>query len=140
MFFPQGFLPVIYTWFKSRRQSSAVHLPSNSDDDSHIPNKLTPSPEPLTGWKILLLWIPAACDLTGTTVSLNVFPCVTLVEVSTNASFYQLMNIGLLYTPVSIYQMSRGALVLFVGFFSVVFLRRRLWLYQFGVLCCSEYI
>lgn len=41
------------------------------------------------------------------------------------------MNIGLLYTPVSIYQMTRGALVLFVGVFSVIFLKRRLWLYQF---------
>ena len=41
------------------------------------------------------------------------------------------MNIGLLYTPVSIFQMTRGALVLFVGVFSVVFLRRRLWLYQY---------
>jgi len=65
-------------------------------------------PQQLEGWKVLLLWIPAACDLTGTT----------------------LMNVGLLYTPVSIYQMTRGALVLFVGVFSVVFLRRRLWLYQ----------
>lgn len=40
------------------------------------------------------------------------------------------MNVGLLYTPVSIYQMTRGALVLFVGALSVIFLRRRLWLYQ----------
>jgi drug/metabolite transporter (DMT)-like permease len=47
----------------------------------------------------------------------------------------QLMNIGLLYTPVSIYQMTRGALVLFVGILSVIFLRRRLWLYQFGSSC-----
>ncbi|KAK9471962.1 uncharacterized protein V1510DRAFT_418884 [Dipodascopsis tothii] len=36
------------------------------------------------------------------------------------------MNVGLLYTPVSIYQMTRGALVLFVGLFSVVFLRQTL--------------
>jgi drug/metabolite transporter (DMT)-like permease len=42
------------------------------------------------------------------------------------------MNVGLLYTPVSIYQMTRGALVLFVGILSVVFLRRRLWLYQWS--------
>jgi hypothetical protein len=42
------------------------------------------------------------------------------------------MNVGLLYTPVSIYQMTRGALVLFVGVLSVLFLRRRLWLYQFS--------
>ncbi|KAJ7090047.1 hypothetical protein C8R43DRAFT_1050460 [Mycena crocata] len=99
------FLPVIYTWLRSRRQSS-VQLPV--DDDSLVPNKLIPEPQQLDGWKILLLWIPAACDLTGTT----------------------LMNVGLLYTPVSIYQMTRGALVLFVGVLSVVFLRRRLWLYQ----------
>ena len=45
------------------------------------------------------------------------------------------MNIGLLYTPVSIYQMTRGALVLFVGAGSVVFLRRRLWLYQYVLFC-----
>jgi hypothetical protein len=41
-----------------------------------------------------------------------------------------LMNVGLILTPVSIYQMSRGALVLWVGILSVFFLRRRLWLYQ----------
>ncbi|KAK0459576.1 uncharacterized protein EV420DRAFT_1641782 [Desarmillaria tabescens] len=35
------------------------------------------APQSLTGAKVLLLWIPAACDLTGTT----------------------LMNVGLLYTP-----------------------------------------
>lgn len=40
------------------------------------------------------------------------------------------MNVGLLYSPVSIYQMTRGALVLFVGVLSVIFLHRRLWLYQ----------
>lgn len=40
------------------------------------------------------------------------------------------MNVGLLYTPVSIYQMTRGALVLFVGVLSVVFLHRHLRFYQ----------
>jgi len=44
------------------------------------------------------------------------------------------MNVGLLYTPVSIYQMTRGALVLFVGVLSVIFLHRRLWLYQWASL------
>src|SRR5947209_1368843 len=43
----------------------------------------------------------------------------------------QLLRISLLYIPVSIYQMARGSLVLFVGLFSVVFLGRHLWLYQF---------
>ena len=41
------------------------------------------------------------------------------------------MMTGLLYTPVSIYQMTRGALVLWVGLFSVMFLKRKLWLYQY---------
>lgn len=62
----------------------------------------------LQGWKILLLALPACCDIAGTT----------------------LMNVGLLFVVASIYQMTRGALVLFVGLFSVLFLRRKLYLYQ----------
>lgn len=60
--------------------------------------------QPLTGVKILMLASPAICDICGTT----------------------LMNVGLLFVAASIYQMTRGALVLFVGLFSVLFLRRHL--------------
>lgn len=67
---------------------------------------------PLKGWKILLLSLPAICDICGTT----------------------LMNVGLLFVVPSIYQMTRGALVLFVGLFSVLFLRRRLHLFQWFAL------
>jgi drug/metabolite transporter (DMT)-like permease len=63
---------------------------------------------PLTGIMVSLLALPAICDICGTT----------------------LMNVGLLFVVASIYQMTRGALVLFVGLFSVVFLKRRLYLYQ----------
>ena len=59
-----GFLPVIYTWLKSRH---SMHNQTDSGPD--LQNKFD-SPQPLQGWKIFLLWIPAACDLTGTTVSL----------------------------------------------------------------------
>lgn len=62
----------------------------------------------LRGYRILLLSLPALCDICGTT----------------------LMNAGLLMVAASIYQMTRGALVLFVGLFSVVFLRRKLHLFQ----------
>ncbi|KAI0603517.1 hypothetical protein F4775DRAFT_37150 [Biscogniauxia sp. FL1348] len=62
----------------------------------------------LRGFGILLLALPAICDICGTT----------------------LMNAGLLMVAASIYQMTRGALVLFVGLFSVVFLHRRLHLFQ----------
>ncbi|KAK4507782.1 hypothetical protein PRZ48_001517 [Zasmidium cellare] len=60
--------------------------------------------QPLTGVKILMLASPAICDICGTT----------------------LMNVGLFFVAASIYQMTRGALVLFVGLFSVLFLRRHL--------------
>ncbi|KAK5071304.1 hypothetical protein LTR64_007807 [Lithohypha guttulata] len=63
---------------------------------------------PLEGWRVILLGLPACCDITGTT----------------------LMNVGLLFVAASIYQMTRGALVLFVGAFSVLFLKRKLYLYH----------
>jgi drug/metabolite transporter (DMT)-like permease len=66
------------------------------------------TPQLLEGRRILLLSLPAICDICGTT----------------------LMNIGLLLVVASVYQMTRGALVLFVGLFSVMFLRRHLHLFQ----------
>ncbi|KAI0386185.1 hypothetical protein F5Y04DRAFT_117125 [Hypomontagnella monticulosa] len=62
----------------------------------------------LRGFGILLLALPAICDILGTT----------------------LVNAGLFMVAASIYQMTRGALVLFVGLFSVVFLHRKLHLFQ----------
>lgn len=67
-----------------------------------------PRHDTLAGIRILLLALPALCDICGTT----------------------LMNGGLLMVAASIYQMTRGALVLFVGLFSVVFLRRHLHAFQ----------
>ncbi|KAF3913507.1 hypothetical protein ABW21_db0208154 [Orbilia brochopaga] len=63
---------------------------------------------PLKGPKVLLLGLPAVCDICGTT----------------------LMNVGLLFVAASVYQMTRGALVLFVGLFSVLFLKRHLYLFH----------
>ena len=57
---------------------------------------------PLEGRRVTILALPAICDICGTT----------------------LMNAGLLFVAASIYQMTRGALVLFVGLFSVIFLKR----------------
>ncbi|KAH7350414.1 integral membrane protein-like protein [Pyrenochaeta sp. MPI-SDFR-AT-0127] len=73
--------------------------PAHPDDEGRIP---------LEGRSILLLALPACCDITGTT----------------------LMNVGLMLVAASIYQMTRGALVLFVGLFSVWFLKRHLGLYK----------
>jgi len=73
--------------------------PAHPDDEGRLP---------LTGVNVLLLALPACCDIAGTT----------------------LMNVGLLFVAASIYQMTRGALVLFVGLFSVWFLKRRLGIYK----------
>lgn len=54
--------------------------------------------------KSLKLSIPAICDLTATT----------------------LLNVGLIYIPVSVYQMLRGAIVLSVALLSVIFLKKRI--------------
>lgn len=59
---------------------------------------------PSTPYRRLVLAIPSVCDMLATS----------------------LMNIGLVYTPVSIYQMTRGAVVLFVAFFSTLFLGRHI--------------
>ena len=89
--------------------------PSSDESDAvGIANPLKPAyPDdegriPLHGKNVFLLALPACCDIAGTT----------------------LMNIGLLFVAASIYQMTRGALVLFVGLFSVWFLKRHLGLYK----------
>ncbi|KAK9762817.1 hypothetical protein K7432_011090 [Basidiobolus ranarum] len=83
----------------------------DGDDSPVIKKRLSseqPSTEPLEGWKTLLMWLPTLCDICGTT----------------------LMNVGLIYISASIYQMLRGAVVLFAGVFSVIFLKRKLHVYQ----------
>lgn len=75
-----------------------INLQSNKKDYSPIDDLSKPN-LPLS--KTYILSIPAICDIMGTT----------------------LMNLGLVYTPVSIYQMTRGALILFVALFSIIFLK-----------------
>ncbi|KAF2817586.1 uncharacterized protein BDZ99DRAFT_565308 [Mytilinidion resinicola] len=101
-------------------ESPVLARDQEDSDDSAVPiaNPLKPAHAfadgrvPLTGRNILLLALPACCDIAGTT----------------------LMNVGLLFVAASIYQMTRGALVLFVGLFSVLFLKRRLGAYKWFAL------
>ncbi|KAI9875904.1 MAG: hypothetical protein M1830_007806 [Pleopsidium flavum] len=91
------------------------HTPSAQEAASPAAKPLVPNADgrrPLVGWRVILLALPACCDIAGTT----------------------LMNVGLLFVAASIYQMTRGALVLFVALFSVLFLRRKLYLYQWSSL------
>ena len=92
------------------RRSSSTGRSANPAVAALLPND--DGRRPLVGVRVFLLALPACCDITGTT----------------------LMNVGLLFVAASIYQMTRGALVLFVGLFSVVFLRRKLYFYQWSAL------
>ncbi|KAL4896593.1 hypothetical protein BDV59DRAFT_171026 [Aspergillus ambiguus] len=86
--------------------------PGNGVDDPTKPAHAEDGRLKLQGRRVFLLAAPACCDIAGTT----------------------LMNVGLLFVAASIYQMTRGALVLFVGLFSVLFLHRKLYLYQWMAL------
>ncbi|KAI0180883.1 hypothetical protein GGR52DRAFT_9593 [Hypoxylon sp. FL1284] len=113
-----------YQHFVNRKHPSADGYQAVSDGDAEAnedganseqpliaaaPSKRTGGPDGLLrGFGILLLALPAICDILGTT----------------------LVNAGLFMVAASIYQMTRGALVLFVGIFSVVFIRRHLYLFQ----------
>ncbi len=127
-------LPVLYQYFRSRTAERTPHKSTSAytlleNDDAPSPARSTTSsederrplspspalvapPPPIAGRAMLWLFFPALFDILGTT----------------------LMNVGLILVPVSIYQMSRGALVLWVGVLSVVFLRRRLRAYQWAAL------
>ncbi|KAG1455843.1 hypothetical protein G6F56_006970 [Rhizopus delemar] len=75
---------------------------------SYDTKKSTDGLPELQGRQSLLFWIPTLCDLTATTV----------------------MNVGLILTSASVYQMLRGAVVIFTGLFSFFFLGRRLRPYE----------
>jgi hypothetical protein len=65
-----GFLPVLYGYLSKRWRSSSIQLPEE-DSDSSLADLSESQKLPLqrlTGRRILLLWLPALCDLAGTTV------------------------------------------------------------------------
>ena len=61
-----------------------------------------------------------------TTERLFHFPSKLAIVAFCDLCATTLLNIGLIYTPVSVYQMMRGSVVLFVAFLSVIFLKRRI--------------
>lgn len=91
---------------------SSVAVAGEEEEDTSPLVKTLSQQEPteLRGKTLFLLALPSTCDIMGTT----------------------LVNVGLIMVPASIYQMVRGFLVVFVGLFSVVFLKRRLTLSQWG--------
>lgn len=103
--------PVLYQPVEQDDDDEHVVRPTLQEAAEPVLKPMLPNADdraPLKGWKVTLLALPACCDITGTT----------------------LMNVGLLFVVASIYQMTRGALVLFVGAFSVIFLKRKLYAYH----------
>jgi drug/metabolite transporter (DMT)-like permease len=111
----------LHKHFKARRTAPLLEEPTEHDallgdedtlgDEDPLSSSLVlphDGRQHLEGWRVVYLALPACCDIAGTT----------------------LMNVGLLFVAASIYQMTRGALVLFVGVFSVLFLKRHLHLYK----------
>jgi len=91
--------------------SSVAVAGEEEEDTSPLVKTLSlQEPTELKGWNLFLLALPSSCDIMGTT----------------------LVNVGLIMVPASIYQMVRGFLVVFVGLFSVIFLKRRLTISQWG--------
>lgn len=73
-----GFLPVLYTTLSARWRAPSVQLSEESSDalDDLSESQKLPL-EKLTGWRIMLFWLPALCDLTGTTVRTTPLHCAT---------------------------------------------------------------
>ncbi|CAK7218331.1 hypothetical protein SEUCBS140593_003511 [Sporothrix eucalyptigena] len=88
--------------------AASIHSTTALNGNGQVKFAATDENSVLRGFGILLLALPSICDILGTT----------------------LMNAGLLLVAASIYQMTRGALVLFVGLFSVIFLHRHLYVFQ----------
>jgi hypothetical protein len=100
---------------------SYTHVAGYESDDQDDESAVVQLDDTLSGWRVCWMWFPAFFDSASVGAS-----GLTVTAVCGTT----LMNVGLILTPVSIFQMSRGALVLWVGVLSVIFLRRQLWLYQ----------
>ncbi|KAI9257376.1 hypothetical protein BDA99DRAFT_516277 [Phascolomyces articulosus] len=110
----------LYQVYQQRRQAYEAIPPSAPNqldaaqliDDVDQQVDKQKNREPLKGRKAFLFWIPTLCDMTATTI----------------------MNVGLLFTSASVYQMLRGAVVIFTGIFSYFFLNRRLRVFEWVAL------
>ena len=72
---------MLYSLASTHFRRSAVELPSESESDdlaAQPGSKVLPKSQPLRGLNVLLLWLPAACDLVGTTVRLISSPSLSI--------------------------------------------------------------
>lgn len=101
----QMFIAEMACWgvYASLKYYGNEYLPVDKTTTDEAEEQEQESPK-LEGRKVLLLAIPTCCDIVATT----------------------LMNAGLLLIPVSVFQMIRGSIVLFVGCLSTIALKHRI--------------
>lgn len=101
MFIGESLCFFAFLVLKYRKKKELEEKPDEQREES----SLSSSTDSSRKYPLFLYFLPpTACDLSATT----------------------LMNIGLLYTTVSVYQMLRGAMVFFTALFSIIFLGKRL--------------
>lgn len=61
------FIPLIIAWFQSRR-ASPPQLPILEGEEESASGIDLSKHTKMQGWAFFLFWLPAACDLAGTTV------------------------------------------------------------------------
>ncbi|XP_063675562.1 solute carrier family 35 member F6-like [Bolinopsis microptera] len=97
MFYGEAICLIVYEW---QRRRARKELDNQIQDNEDNPTQSEPE-RVLTG----IFVVPTICDLIGTTLS----------------------GIGLLYVPASVWQMLRGAIIIFAGILSVIFLKRKMY-------------
>lgn len=113
-------LPLAFYSEKKQKQKRAAEAEAEADVDRPLLREFPRGPgndnDTHNSWKnVLMLTIPTIFDLVATV----------------------LMNVGLLSVTASVYQMLRGAEMLFAALFAVVFLKRTLNKFHFaGIACC----
>ena len=112
-------LPIAYFQeYKNKRAAAATRAAAGSATEPLLGEGLTSFPQEKSLVdelkEVALLYIPTFFDLIATI----------------------LMNIGLLTVTASVYQMLRGAEMLFAALFAVVFLKRKLNRYHYGGIGC----
>lgn len=97
-------IPILYQRYNNNTNNKSTLTDESSRLIDNEENDIGDSKKSSSVKDSIILAIPSICDILATT----------------------LMNIGLLYTPVSIYQMTRGSIILIVGLLSVIFLKKRI--------------
>ncbi|GAB5364966.1 hypothetical protein AAMO2058_001015700 [Amorphochlora amoebiformis] len=119
MFFGEVMCLLVYklsTRF-NRRSQKAANRPEYVQIENQVSDEQDERVRGDQNWSAMIFLLPALCDMTATSLS----------------------YLGLTWTYASIFQMLRGAVMIFTGIFSVIFLKRRLrnhqWVGMFVVLC-----